>query len=437
MIRLSGPRVVALLVTLALVGYTFLLAPRLAAPVPSEAADTGVSAERRESETAAEPELFPPVGKAFIGVTTKEGTYDFGPVDRFQEAVKHRPAVMMFNHGWAVHDFDRAEFDRVAQRGMLPMLSWEPWNYKDDSKSKSGIHATQPEYRLSNIYGGHFDDYIREYALGIKSLDYSVAVRFAHEMNGFWYPWGSDVNGNQSGDYIKAWKHVREIFSALGVTNVIWVWSPNVIYDNTPLAPLYPGDDLVDWVGLSGYYGTEGIRDYRTPETIFNQTIAHLRAFTQRPIVITETGATDSAGLKARWVEDFFRYLTQHPDIIGFIWYESVREWDWRIASSPAAAAVFADQADDPRYATPWSKDVLPRTTVELPDPDLTASTTPGPRPSWTPTKAAPTPTASGTTGRPTPIPSPSTGETSPPASPPSSSPAPPNPPPTTNPAAP
>jgi hypothetical protein len=395
MVRFTGPRVLVFLVTAALVGYVFVLAPRLAIPGGLDPVSVGSVDDPHEPGRVAARPLFPPAGQTFIGVTTREGTYDLAPVDRFQKAIRHQPAVLMFSHGWAGNKFNRVEFDTVARRGMLPMLSWEPWNYADDSTNPDGSHKAQPKYRLSNIAAGNFDAYIRSYAVGIKNLKYPVAIRFAHEMNGFWYPWGAEVNGNSEGDYIKAWKHVRGVFDAVGAANAIWVWSPNVIYNKAKLAPFYPGDDLVDWVGLSGYYGTEGVRSYRTPETTFNASITHIRTFTRKPIVITETAATDSGGLKARWVGDLFRYLTQHPDIIGFIWYESVKETDWRIAPFPAAAAAFAEAAADQRYGARWSVDVVPRTTAEFPAPTSSPSASASAKPT-----GKKSPTRSPTAGR-------------------------------------
>ena len=47
-------------------------------------------------------------------------------------------------------------------------------------------------------------------------------------MNGNWFAWMEGVNGNQPGEYVAAWRHVHDIFTAVGATNVSWVWCPNV-----------------------------------------------------------------------------------------------------------------------------------------------------------------------------------------------------------------
>ena len=105
------------------------------------------------------------------------------------------------------------------------------------------------------------------------------------------------ANGNDPSQYVLAWRHVHDIFTAVEATNVIWVWSPNIIWNTfTDLASLYPGNSYVDWIGLSGYYGTPGKLSYQSFNDVFGPTIADLRTFTGQPLVITETGATNVSG---------------------------------------------------------------------------------------------------------------------------------------------
>ncbi|WP_446219536.1 hypothetical protein [Micromonospora sp. IBHARD004] len=45
------------------------------------------------------------------------------------------------------HGRDRTLFDRISDRGMLPMLGWEPWDYKVDQaacKEKLPAHRELP-----------------------------------------------------------------------------------------------------------------------------------------------------------------------------------------------------------------------------------------------------------------------------------------------------
>jgi hypothetical protein len=372
MARLTVPRVMIALIAALLLAYAFAVAPRTTSGWQADAGSTEMATAAPAPSPSKSPKLFPPAGKMFIGVTTHEGAYDFTAVDEFAKAVKRQPQVMLFSTGWASAKFDRRLFDRISDRGMLPMMAWEPWDYRvDEAARKQGlalreideIRSDQPDYRLSRIARGGFDSYVRSWAEGIKSLGYPVAIRFAHEMNGDWYPWSESVNGNRAGDYVKAWRHVHDLFRAAGATNVTWVWSPNVQWDEAApeLETLYPGDDYVDWLGLSGYYGTGYFSDYRSFDDIFDATIEEVRTFSKRPLVITETGAADDSGRKVEWIKETFRLLPRHKDIIGLIWFEVDKELDWRVVSSRTAAAAFAQGVASPRYDLSWSPIMVPR----------------------------------------------------------------------------
>ncbi|MGY0005400.1 glycoside hydrolase family 26 protein [Micromonospora sp. I033] len=374
--RLTAGRALLVLTGALLLTYAVAVAPT---------AVVGGREERRPdppatAEPAAAPRpaagLFPPAGKAFIGVMTDKGPHDFAVLDSFTAAAKQQPQVMLFSASWNVDAFDRTLFDRISSRGMLPMLGWEPWDHRVDKAAREKnlpvrqideIRSNQPAYRLSRITAGDFDPYLRSWAQGIRSLGYPVAIRLAHEMNGDWYPWSEASNGNRPGEYVAAWRHVHDLFRAAGVTNVTWVWSPNARWDASQpkLSGWYPGDHYVDWVGVTGYYGIGAYTDYRSFDSIFGPTITEIRGFSGKPLVITETGASDATGRKAEWITDAFRALPRHPDIIGLIWFEVDKELDWRIVSSPAVAQAFATAVADRRYQFSWSPDLLLRTKLE------------------------------------------------------------------------
>src|SRR3712207_8531028 len=62
-----------------------------------------------------------------------------------------------------------------------------------------------------------------------RSTLYPYTTLF-RSMNGDWHPFSEKRNGNQPGEYVKAWRHVHDIFTAVGANNATWVWCPNTEY---------------------------------------------------------------------------------------------------------------------------------------------------------------------------------------------------------------
>ncbi|MER6911105.1 glycosyl hydrolase [Streptomyces sp. NPDC000594] len=278
-------------------------------------------------------ELLDPQGRHF-GVSTYEAPWSKAEVSRVSEAAGTRPTMVEYFVQWT-EDFDPGAVDASYRQGLLPVLSWEPWAGKD-----KGV-TDQPKYRLRTIIDGKHDAYIKRFARDVAAHDWPLAIRFAHEMNGEWYPWSEQYNDNRVGEYKKMWRHVHKIFEEAGADNVIWLWSPNILrpVPDISLKQLYPGKEYVDWVGLVGYAVKE-----KKAAAVFEPTLKALRKFTEQPIFITETGAQPS-GHKADWTTDFFRWLNRNPDIAGFIWFErSENEGgnaDWRFTADALTTEAF------------------------------------------------------------------------------------------------
>jgi len=116
--------------------------------------------------------------------------------------------------------------------------------------------------------------------------------READELTGTWFPWAEGVNGNQAGEFATAWRHVHDIFTAEGVTNVVWVWSPNVEYGGVqPMRPLYPGDRYVDVMAVDGYnWGNTNGKRWQTFSQIFDHTISVMEGISGRPLMLGHYG---------------------------------------------------------------------------------------------------------------------------------------------------
>jgi mannan endo-1,4-beta-mannosidase len=178
-------------------------------------------------------------------------------------------------------------------------------------------------------------------------------------MNGTWFPWSEGVNGNRAGEYVAAWRHVHDIFAAVGATNATWVWCPNVDPEHKmqDLAPLYPGDDYVDWTGLDGYnWGTNPAKPdrWRTFDQLYDSTYHEIvdTIAPSKPLAIGEVGSTESGGSKAAWIGEMLTELpTEYPQIRGLLWFEKFDDgMDWPLETSASATSAFAAGIQSPSY---------------------------------------------------------------------------------------
>jgi beta-mannanase len=273
-----------------------------------------------------------------FGVSTPGGPLATGELDAVATLVNENPSIVM-----SYKDFSQAapiaDLNAVDAGGATSLITWEPWLW-------SGNGANQPAYALDRITAGDFDTYIQQWGTALASWGKPVMLRFAHEMNGNWYPWAEAANGNQAGDYVAAWRHVHDVVAATGATNVQWVWTPNVPYwGSTPLSGLYPGAGYVDIVGLDGYnWGTAASwSSWTSPSALFGDGLAALRSLAPgKPIMISETASAEAGGSKANWNSSLVSYLAAQSDITAFIWFHHNKEVDWRINSSTSSASALA-----------------------------------------------------------------------------------------------
>lgn len=287
--------------------------------------------------TAPVPTL-PPVSTAALrfGVATAGGPLANGELDEVAQLAGESPSTILF-----YKDFLQAppiaEMNSVRARGAVPLITWEPWAW--------GGGMEQPAYSLDRVAAGDFDAHITQWGQALAAWGQPVQLRFAHEMNGNWYPWAEGVNGNQAGDYVNAWRHVHDVVAATGAGNVSWVWSPNVpYYGSTDLAGLFPGAGYVDVVALDGYnWGTSASwSGWISPQDLFAPGIAQLRTLAPGvPILISETASSEAGGNKAAWNSELVSYLAAQPDVVGFVWFHLQKETDWRINSSATSDSAF------------------------------------------------------------------------------------------------
>jgi hypothetical protein len=258
------------------------------------------------------------------------------------------PAGVMWFDSWAsglAFPVDQAR--ALWRRGIMPNYTWEPWNTALGLNDPGQIH-------LQDVVDGTWDGYIRDRAREFAAVRGPIMVRWAHEFNGNWYPWGIANNNADPSLYVRAYRHVHDLAVAAGARNVQWVWaynngsSPDEAY-NDPAAA-YPGDHYVDWVGIDGYnWGFGPSWDptgdhWASFDATFATAYAKARAVApRRPVMLGEFASSEDGGDKAQWFRDMDATLRSgaYPDLKLLTYFDLTKEEAWSPSSSPAALAAF------------------------------------------------------------------------------------------------
>jgi beta-mannanase len=329
-----------------------------------------------------------------------------GVFNTFETNSTKKMSIIHWGQPWKMKDgswgeFQTTYFTNVRNHGSIPMINW--------ASQRLGDGINQPDFQLRDIYNGNYDTYITRWATDAKNWGHPLFMRFNHEMNGWWFPWGEGktssgiVNGNSAGDFVKAWRHVHDIFEAVGATNVTWVWAPNHVGDTTDYAALstvYPGDAYVDWTGFDVYNkystwsglnplltGSEGMTWYKNSYDMV------LSIAPNKPMMLAEFAsieAGDGGAKKAAWITDALtiQIPINFPQIKAVVWMN----WDinsgktYPIESSQAAKNAWAAGIGSSVYASnqyanlntspiPALSASVPTATVIPPSPTPTATT--------------------------------------------------------------
>ena len=291
------------------------------------------------------------IGEQFTGT---DAPWDMNPVAYFEQMLGKGMSLIEFSSPWRdctsnpcrPYKFPTEAMDNIRGHGSIPVFSW-------GSESSPSTGPGQPEFQLAKIAAGAFDPYIAEFAAEARDWGHPYFLRFNWEMNGDWFPWSELANGNAPGQFVAAWRHVHDVFAAVGATNATWVWCP---YADTakrvkrnPLKPLYPGDAYVDWTCLDAYnwgLNTVNPRPWRSFEELFDPAYKELtkKVARRKPMMLGEFATSSYGGHKALWIRKMFEQLPgKYPRVRALVYFDTVdRTVDWPLETSPSATKAFA-----------------------------------------------------------------------------------------------
>jgi hypothetical protein len=252
--------------------------------------------------------------------------------------------VLMWFTVWT--DFDPYLFNILEEaykaNGNTPlpviMLSWQPADGACDQKY-SGVIP------FEDIANGRCDNYIRRFANALKSRNERFLLRFAHEMNIEGNPWWRN-DPNWPALFVKTFRHVHDVLQSVGASNIELVWSPNYAsnppFDWNNIHNYYPGDQYVDWIGLSGYNWWDGTNRWDTFTTLYDVVLDDLACHYAKPQIIAEIGTVAdkyNPQRKPEWILDAYKQARDYPFLRAIVWFDDFaihnpNAEDFRVAST-------------------------------------------------------------------------------------------------------
>lgn len=276
---------------------------------------------------------------------------DLAVVDQFTADAGRAPAAWTVWSDWGGPDaaFPTALMQGLRDRGITPIVIWQPVD-------PSNINS--PAYRYRRIVNGAHDAYIREWAQAADDFGGTVVLRFAHEMDGFWFPWGMGRFDNTPARFKAAWRHIWNIVrgpGGAGATNVKFLWSPTSPASDRPsFASLYPGDGYVDYVGFTSFnWNRRGI-PWKSMVSLYTSSMTALGKITKKPVIVAETGSTSKGGDKAAWIRTGYPAVYSKWKRIRSIIYFNVdmptQNRDWRLTTPMSAMDAYRSIAAQARF---------------------------------------------------------------------------------------
>ena len=284
----------------------------------------------------------------------------------YELAVGKSAAWVYFSHNWyAGRRFPLETATWIREAGSVPYIRLM-------MRSDAVQGDTEPVFTLQRIIDGDFDDDLRAWGRAARDFGSPLIAEFGTEVNGEWFSWNGVWNGGGAlGGYGEpdepdgperfrdAYRHIIGLTHEVGAHNITWVFHANGgdVPDEewNRLENYYPGDEWVDWIGVSVYGAQTPIEDvWPTFRDQMDAVYPRLATLSPgKPIVLLEFGvaARNPLGDQAVWAEAALDDLTRlrWPRLIGFSWWNEFWQNDdnpkhdttMRVQDNPQLAAVF------------------------------------------------------------------------------------------------
>lgn len=257
---------------------------------------------------------------ASAAFAAEPGLVPFGVYDPGGDFSRNRDvSIEMIFLPWQGVDLDtlRAADAYAAARDRALLVTVEPWIWGAPS---------DPEALRKDILSGRHDATMRDVCRVVGTLNSPTIVRWGQEMdnpNGHfpWAMWKPD-------EFIEIYRRVIDVCRTVA-PEARFMWSPAGV---AGMQAYYPGDDVVDVIGLS-VFGEQKyeIAQYGA-EYSFNEIFGprYNRAVTfGKPIMIAEIGFAGDEAYLARWNDTFRQRHEEFSELTAVVYFNRQEVWPW------------------------------------------------------------------------------------------------------------
>ena len=209
---------------------------------------------------------------------------------------------------------------------------------------------------------GAYDDQFRKLGVLLVAKGQAKAIlRLGWEFNGGWYPW--KANGDPAA-FKAAFRHVVGILRSTPGQHFRFVWNPSANAGSVSPQDLWPGDDVVDLIGLDFYNQSWRKQDsdpqvrwqnYLTGNYGLNW-VARFAATHRKPIVIPEWGTgtrPDKHGFgdDPTFIRNMAAWMRAHDVLYHSYWDYTAPDYDSTMSAGkfPQTLAAYKAEFGGPR----------------------------------------------------------------------------------------
>lgn len=219
------------------------------------------------------------------------------------------------------------------ERGGIVTFSWHPRNPLTGGDSWD---VSSSSVVASVLEGGEkhglFMQWLSRCADFLASLKDSdgrpvpVIFRPWHEHTGSWFWWGRDLCSKEQ--YTGLWKMTYTYMTFdRGLDNLVWAYSPGAGVDAGGYMERYPGDDMVDILGLDCYQYGEAPESNAAYSSLLDSTLAFMTELGKahgKTIALTETGF-EGIPYGKWWTGVLYPAVKDYPVAYLLVWRNA---WD-------------------------------------------------------------------------------------------------------------